>query len=64
MTHIIVDDIWKVMMRRKMKDIERFISGLDSEQLVYLVDYAVTEMDIRSDKLQKQHEKGGKKWVN
>lgn len=52
------------MMRRKMKDIERFISGLDSEQLVYLVDYAVTEMDIRSDKLQKQHEKGGKKWVN
>lgn len=57
----ISDNLWKSMMRKKMRTIERFISTLDAEELTYLVDYAIEEMQLRSDKMEEeQNKKGGK----
>lgn len=57
----ISDNLWKSMMRKKMRTIERFISTLDAEELTYLVDYAIDEMQLRSDKMEEeQNKKGGK----
>lgn len=49
----ITDDLPKQMLRWKMRRIEKIIQVLDSEELLYLVNYAITEMDRRSLELAK-----------
>lgn len=56
MVMMIKDDMWKQITRVRMRAMEKYIFKLSNEELLWLTNKAVHEMDRRQLELEEKHE--------